>query len=182
MRAPERLVTRRLILRKYRKDDFKDFYELIRNQDVINNLNIKSEYQTSDEANALFSTILNSYGTSGNFLALAISKKEEEDFLGTCGIKSQKSNLAVSCFYALLPLNRSYGFAIEAMLKLFEYAFEVLTVPKIVIYIHPNSSDAWKVAERIGMKYLGQLKRENFIPHAMLFSIDKEEYSVQRAY
>lgn len=182
MRTPERLMTRRLILRQYTKKDFNDFYELIKNESVIKNLNIKPEYQTLDGANALLSTILNSYDTSGTILALVISNKENENYLGTCGIKSQKNCAVAKCFYALLPLNRGYGFAIEAMLKLFEYAFEVLAFLKIVTYIHPNSSHAWKVAERIGMKYMGQIRHKNFIPHAMFFSIEKEEYKVQHLY
>ena len=182
MRVPEKLVTRRLILRQYNQNDFKDFYELIKIESVINNLNIKPKDQTLDGANALFSAILNSYNTSGTFLALLISNKENENYLGTCGIISQKNSAIVKCFYALLPFNRGYGFAIEAMLKLFDYAFEVLTLPKIVAYIHPNNSNAWKVAERIGMKYMGQKRYKNFTPHAMLFSIEQEEYKAQHLY
>jgi len=150
MKVPERLETKRLILRPYSEKDINEFLDF---------------YKTSDPG-----------------FSLVISNKEDDTCLGICGLNLIKDNNNVGCLLALLPEFRGNGFAIEAMLKLIEYAFINLKIPEIVAYINPNNTRGWKVAERIGMKYLGHVQHSDFIPKAMLFTIKKEEYVVQRSY
>jgi len=153
---------------------------LIKNDTVNKNLNLRSNQHTPEGVKSFFSSILNSYDTLDPIFALVIINKENKNYLGTCGLISLRESTTVECFYALLPLYRGNGFAIKAMLKLLEYSFEVTQIPKIVIFIHPNNTRAWKVAERIGMKYMGHIKHNNIVPKAMLFSIEEKEYKVQR--
>ncbi len=68
------------------------------------------------------------------------------------------------------------------MLKLIEYAFIKLKIPKIIANIRPGNTRGWKVAERIGMKYMGHVQHNCFIPKAMLLTITKEEYVEQHSY
>jgi len=150
MKVPERLETKRLILRPYSEEEVDEF--------------------------------LDSYKIAEPGFSLVISTKEDETYLGTCGINPIRNSKNVSCLFALLPEIRGNGFAIEAMLKLLEYAFIKLKIPKIVAHIHPENTHGWKVAERIGMKYMGHVQHNEFIPKAMLFTIKYEEYDLQRAY
>ena len=180
MKVPERLETRRLVLRPYVDNDFKFFSLLIKDESFSKHRYLTPEQQTSKGEKSLFSSILNSYNSPEPIFALVICNKESEDFIGTCGLKSLEDNGTVECFYALLPEYRRNGFAIESMLKLLEFSFEELKILKIVIFIHPNNTRAWKVAERIGMKYMGHIKHNNIVPKAMLFSIEDKEYKVQR--
>jgi RimJ/RimL family protein N-acetyltransferase len=149
MRAPERLETKRLILRPYSKEDPKD--------------------------------LLNLYTVAGPGFSLAIVSKESDDPCGICSLEIVEDD-EVRCVYALLPECRGNGYAIESMLKLIDYAFTEQNIPKIVAYIHPHNTQGWKVAERIGMKYMGQIKHKDFSPNAMLFTIDREEYLIQHSY
>jgi len=182
MKVPKRLETRRLILKPYIDNDFKSFSLLMKDDSVSKNQCLTPDRQTSKREKSLFSSIINSYNSPEPILALVIRKKENEVFIGTCGLKSLGDNELVDCFYALLPQFKRNGFAIESMLKLLEFSFEELKIPKIVIYIHPNNTRAWKVAERIGMKYMGHIKHKNIVPKAMLFSIEKKEYEAQHQY
>ena len=150
MKVPERLETKRLILRPYSEEDVNEF--------------------------------LDSYKIADPGFSLVISNKEDDTYLGTCGLIPIRDNKNVGCLFALLPEFRGNGFAIEAMLKLMEYAFIKLKIPKIVAHIHPENIHGWKVAERIGMKYMGHVQHNEFIPKAMLFTIKSEEYEVQRSY
>jgi RimJ/RimL family protein N-acetyltransferase len=150
MKIPERLETKRLILRPYTKEDINKF--------------------------------LDSYKILGSGFSLVISNKDNDSYSGTCGIIPNRDNRSVGCVYALLPEFRGNGFAIEAMLKLIEYAFNKLEVPKITAHIHSDNSDGWKVAERIGMKYMGHVQHDCFMSKTMLFTIKKEEFEVQRSY
>lgn len=133
---------------------------------------------SEDDINNFLDTI--KIGEPG--FSLVISNKENGTYLGICGLKPIKNSRCVDCFYALKPEFRGNGFAIEAMLKLIEYAFTKLKITKIVAHIHPDNTRGWKVAERIGMKYMGHVKHNGFIPKAMLLTLKNEEYEVQRSY
>ena len=125
---------------------------------------------------------LDSYKIADPGFSLVISNKENDNYLGICGLNPIQNSRCVECVYVLLPEFRGNGFAIEAMLKLIEYAFTNLEIPKIVAYIHPDNVYGWKVAERIGMKYMGHVQHKDFNPKAMLLTINNEEYEVQRSY
>jgi RimJ/RimL family protein N-acetyltransferase len=182
MKIPEELETRRLILRPYIDRDFNSFSLLLKDQSVLKNLYLVPERQTSKGNESIFSSIIESYNSTEPLFALAICIKDNEVFIGTCGLIFSEINGITECFYALLPEYRRNGFAIESMLRLLEFSFGELKIPKIVVYMHPNNTRAWKVAERIGMKYLGHAKHKNILPKAMLFSIEKEEYDAQHQY
>jgi RimJ/RimL family protein N-acetyltransferase len=150
MNVPERLETKRLILRQYTGEDISGF--------------------------------LDSYKITDPGFSLVIAPKQNDTYLGTCGLSQVKDSKSVSCVYALLPEFRGKGLAIEAMLKLFEYAFITIEIPEIIAYIQPDNTRGWKVAERIGMKYMGHVQHNAFIPKAMFFTIKNEEYEMQRSY
>jgi len=182
MKVPEILETKRLVIRPFTKEDINEFMNFMINEKENANFNLRSDLQILNDPKSLFTLILNTNKLSSQFLVLVISDKGNNKFLGTCGLISTKKDESVECFFALLKEYRKNGFAIEAMLKLFEYSFLTLEIPKIVAYIHPNSSSSWKVAERIGMKYMGQFQLKNLRSKTMFFSIEKKEYKTQRSY
>lgn len=182
MKTPERLETRRLKLSPYREENFKQFYAILSNEYCIDYISLSSERTIHEKARTLFSSILSSYNTPNPNFALRIINKVNNDFMGTCGLNTSEEGTTVECFYVLIPSYRGNGFAIEAMLKLLEYSFNILDIPKIIIYLRPNNEKSWKVAERIGMKYMGHLSHSTIFPRAMLFSIEKREYESQRKY
>ena len=128
------------------------------------------------------SKFLDSYRFMDPGFSLLMSNKLNDNYLGICGLKPISESSSVGCVYALLSEFRGNGFAIEAMLKLIEYAFNMLEIPHIIAYIHPENSKGWKVAERIGMKYMGQIKHKCFVHKTMLFTLDKKEYMIQHSY
>lgn len=85
-------------------------------------------------------------------------------------------------FYIVFPKYRGYGYAIEAMKKLIEFAFKGLNLTRLITFIHPTNSKAWKVAERIGLKYMGHKQIKDISSNAMYFSIEKAEFEVQLDY
>lgn len=179
MNIPKQLETKRLILRPYIKDDFDAFLNLMRTEQVTRHLNFTQEEKTFESIKNLFYGVINSYNNRDSIFALTISHNNTGDYLGSCGLNPLKKNEGVECFYALLPQYWGNGFAIEAMRKLLEYAFSFKEIPKIVAFINPKNPRSWKVAERIGMKYLGHVSYENMTIKPMYFSIDKAEHQNQ---
>ena len=179
MDIPKQLETKRLILRPYVRDDINAFLSLMRNELVTRYLQLSPEQKTYDAINLLFDSVINSYNNPDPIFALAIIHKNTGEYIGSCGLNPQDNNAEVECFYTLLPQFWGNGFAIEAMKKIFEYAFSIKEILKIVAYINPKNSHSWRVAERIGMKYLGHIPNENMTPTPMFFSIEKIEYQNQ---
>ena len=66
------------------------------------------------------------------------------------------------------------------MKKLIDYAFSNLNISKVIAYINPEIPKSWKVAERIGMKYMGQKLLKEISSNVMYFSIEEREFEAQR--
>ncbi|MFX1313131.1 MAG: GNAT family N-acetyltransferase [Promethearchaeota archaeon] len=182
MNFPQKLETKRLYLRFFVKDDFKAFYKLISNEEIIKNFYIIDQIKEIKKVKELFDSLINPYNSLKSFLIIAITDKENENFIGFCGLKDLKRSSDVLTFYALLPEYRGFGYAIECMKKFFEYAFLRLELVKIVAFINPHYKTSWRVAERIGMKYMGHIKYKNFNPDPMFFVIEKKEFEAQQLY
>ena len=182
MNLPKKLETKRLVLRSFIKDDFKAFYNLISNEETIKGLYLTDQFKEIKKVQNLFDSLINLYNSSDSIMVLAVTDKENENFMGFCGSKDLKNTSNALSFYALLPEYRGYGYAIEFMKKLFEYVFLRLELLKIVALINPQHTKSWKVAERLGMKYMGHIKYKNFNPDPMFYIIEKKEFEAQRAY
>jgi len=182
MKFLQRLETKRLILRTLIKDDFNAFFNLISNEEIIKNLYLPNKFKEISKVQNLFDSLINPYNSSDSIMVLAVADKENEDFMGFCGLKDFEKTSNALTFYALLSKYRGYGYAIEFMKKLFEYAFLRLELPKIIAFINPQSAQSWRLAERIGMKYMGHMKYKNSNPDPMFFTIEKKEFDAQRAY
>ena len=105
------------------EEDINEFVNLLNIEKDNVNFKLRSDLFMLNDPKSLFSSILNAVKLPTQIMALVISERDSGNFLGTCGLISFNEDSEVECFYALLPQYRGNGFTIEAMLKLFEYAF-----------------------------------------------------------
>lgn len=182
MAHPNTLETKRLILRPLMMDDFSDFSNLLKGNDVSNNLEFILKTKQVINIKNLFQSLMNTGDTSKPIFTLLIINKETRDAIGSCGLLIIEGGNEAECFYALLPEYRGSGFAIEAMKKLIEYGFSKLNLLKIIAHINPIKSPLWKVAERVGMKYMGHKQINALSSKVMYYSIEKNEFEAQRSY
>lgn len=179
MNIPNILETQRLIIRPYDEKDFNSFISFMLNQTVTKFLNFTDEQKTPEGAKTLIQSITNSYNTQYSVFVLAITQKGNGIYIGSCGLSPIENGDGVECFYALLPQYWGNGYAIECVRKLFEYAFTELNLSKIVAYVNSRNTRSWKTAERVGMKYMGQMKLEDLPSEAMIFTIERNEFEDQ---
>ncbi len=165
MKIEQVLVTSRLILRELSESNLEDFFVLIKNEDINRFSDFNSLGKVSDE-----------------MLLLGIILKSGELFIGSCGLKLSSKDNDYNCFYALLPQYWGNGYAVESLKRLFDFAFNDLGADNISIYLHPENSRAWKVAERSGMMYLGQFKLKGEVYDQMYYHIEKKDYKTQQYY
>ena len=163
--TPSSLETKRLMIRQFTQEDFDNIVSFMK--DV-----------KSTNFNRLFKTIIDSYQSKEVVISYALILKSNGVFLGFCGLFTLEDNMQMECYYFLRPEHWGNGYVIESLRKIFEYAFSEPELDKIVAYIDQGNTRGWKVAERSGMKYMGNILRKdtNLKKKSMFFLIDKNDY------
>lgn len=182
MDIPNQIETKRLTLRLFNWDDINFFSNIMKDNSVAENLKFFIKTENKKNPENLFQKIIDSYDDSEPILAFLIVKKDTGNCIGSCGLIHSTGTNEALCFYQLLPRYRGSGFAIEAMKKLIEYAFLKVKLTKLITFVNPKSSKVWKVAERAGMKYMGQVHICEISSTAMYFSLETAEFDAQQLY
>jgi len=182
MKIPSKLKTKRLILRPFSSEDFKVFCKLLEEEQFRKGIKFDQRNNTTDTTKNWLNSIIQLYNSPSPIFSLIITHKESDACLGSCGLTKTEDFKVFRCYYILFPQYWGNGYAIEAMKKLFEYAFLDLHLTKLVAYITSGNNRGWKAAERAGMKYLGDLINKNTSQREMLFTIEKKEFEHQTTF
>ena len=82
----------------------------------------------------------------------------------------------MECYFILFPQYRGSGYAIEALKKSIEFAFSTFNINKLNAYISQDNKKGWLVAERSGMKYMGDIIIKQNNKKIMNFSLNKNDF------
>lgn len=167
------LETERLILREleYNKFDYAGLSSILQDKETM----YAYEHAFSDdEVNQWFNNQINRYKTYG-FGLWACILKENNEFIGQCGLTIQKVDKKIYDSYELLEIgylfNKNYwhkGFAIEAAIACKNYAFNVLKEKRVYSIIRDNNKSSQKVAIRNGMNIIDNIVKHYYnmdMPH-----------------
>ncbi|HMD01247.1 MAG TPA: GNAT family N-acetyltransferase, partial [Ferruginibacter sp.] len=86
----------------------------------------------------------------------AIHKKENDEFIGWCGLKHIPAKNEIDLGYRLLKKEWGKGFATEAALHTLEYGFKELQLSIIVGKAHVDNIASLNILEKIGMKFINE--------------------------
>jgi len=153
------LETKRLVIKQINQ---MDFYKR------DNELHQKVESYTDQSS---FST-----NNRKNTLIFTITHKVNSELLGLTFLKPLNSSSEMECFVILFPQYRGEGFAIEALKKSIEFVFSTLKIETLYAYISQDNKRGWLVAERSGMKYMGDIIIEQNNKKIMKFSLNKIDF------
>jgi len=160
----EDLETKRLLIRQVTQEDFNFLVRNVNGDTVNSGFQLNQFFEKRDTF--LFALLLRESNQTLGFVALQILEKKEQ----------------MECYYELLPQYTGNGYAIEAMKKIFRYIFTNLKLEKIVAHVDQGNSRGWKVAERSGMKYMGDIICKDATTKLMYFSIHKSDFFNQLQY
>ncbi|GAA0125102.1 GNAT family protein [Clostridium sp. CTA-19] len=139
-------MSERLVLRRFREDDWKDIHEYLSDEKVVRfePYNPFSEEESKEEA---------------------IYRTKDEAFIAVCLKESGKviGNLYFSkqdygTYELGYVFNAHYwhqGYATESANTLISYAFEKLNVRRIIAMCNPENKPSWKLLERVNMRREG---------------------------
>lgn len=102
--------------------------------------------------------------------------QESQQIIGYIFLRTFEKDKMIECYLVLFPVYIGNGFAIEALRKLYEYIFTKHKFIQILAYVEPGNTRGWKVAERSGMKYMGDKFHIGKNSKVMHFLINKRDY------
>jgi len=147
---------------------------------VIKQINLMEFYKSNSELRQKFEsyTAQTSFSTDfhRNTLIFTITHKVSDQLLGLILLKPLNTSREMECYFILFPQYRGNGYAIEALKKSIEFVFSTLKIDTLNAYINQDNKRGWLVAERSGMKYMGDVIIKQYNKKIMNFSLNKNDF------
>ena len=145
------LETKRLYLRPLELSDLDTLANIYSDEEVMRFI---ASGKTISRANTEISiTRWNEYETKHGFTNWAIIRKEDNAFIGKCGLSHLPDNSDVEISYILDEPYWGNGYASEIAEATLDYGFDKFVLKRIVALVYPQNNPSIKVLEKIGMKY-----------------------------
>ena len=166
-RDPPQLETRRLILRRMKKTDYRDMYDYASREDV-------TRYLTwYPHPNLMYTLRYLSYIATryraGEFYDWAVIWKENRKMIGTCGFTAfHYEHNSAEIGYVLHPDYWGKGVAAEAVRAILEVGFLTLNLHRMEARFMEGNDRSRRVMEKVGMTFEGMQRdamyiKENYI-------------------
>lgn len=177
--ALEELLTERLRLRRYRRDDFDDAYRLTSDPRVMRYY--PSVYDR-DRVTRMLDNILYSYDELG-YSVLVVERRSDGVYLGQIGLlhwDDVDGREDVEVAYMLAAEAWGQGYATEAARACRDWAFAHLSVDRVVSFIALPNEPSIRVAERNGMIRIKRLDENRLGIPIYVYAIGRDEWEAAR--
>jgi RimJ/RimL family protein N-acetyltransferase len=151
------IVTARLVLRRYTRDDIPDVLGLASQPSLAGVF--AERIQATVEGVRKYIDVQNSYQPfeKGRVFELAIERKEDRRVIGFVGMIRREHGQA-EIGWGLGVEYRGQGYATEAARALMGYGFHSLGLHRIYADTNTDNLASWKIMERLGMRREGLLR------------------------
>ena len=157
------LETKRLILRKVRLEDAKILWDNFFNDYEEYKFYKYDEIKNYEEFEQNALKQVSSYD-EGNYYRWNIVAKETDELVGSISLHHfDNVNNSVKIGYFILPQYRNNGYAIESVLKVIDFAFDVLKVHRISATTIEGNNISNKTLLRAGFVLEGTKKQDHMI-------------------
>ncbi len=146
----QQLETERLVIRRFKEEDWEDLYEYISDEEVVR----YEPYQ----AFSIEASQNEAKSRAENPAFLAVCLKENNKLIGNIYFAKQE----FKTWEIGYVFNRSYqgrGYATEAANAVIAYGFNTRGARRIVAMCNPLNTASWRLLERLGMRREGHLKQ-----------------------
>ena len=160
------LETNRLIIRRFKQEDWKDLYEYLSKEEVVKYepYGVSSEIQCKEEA----------LRRSSDLAFWAVCLKDNNKLIGNLYFCEENPSEFQTWELGYVFNNdfQGKGYATEACNRLLQYGFESLKVRRIVAMCNPLNTSSWKLLERL------RFRREGHSLQTVYLKLDKEGNSI----
>lgn len=144
------MKTERLLLRRFRPDDWRDLYEYLSDAEVVR----FEPYAPLTERQCQEATV--SHSESREFWTVCL--KEAGKLIGNLYVSEREQHTREIGFV----FNRFYqrrGYATEAAVALIDNMFKHENTHRVTANCNPENTASWRLLERLGMRREGHLKQ-----------------------
>lgn len=146
------LETPRLYLREFTITDAQLLLALNKDPEVLKYVHELPLQTIEDAEKVLINNILPQYSIY-NLGRMAVHLKENDEFIGWCGLKYRPELDEVDLGYRFFPSAWGNGYATESAQHVLNYGLDDLQLQRIVGRAHVENIASLKVLRKIGMKY-----------------------------
>ena len=146
--------TPRLILRQFTEADAPLILELNNDPEIVKYVHEPTLKTLGEAEKILINNILPQY--ENNLGRWAIHIKEDNEFIGWCGLKYRPEVDEIDLGYRLMQKAWGKGYATEAAWHTLDHGFRVLDLKLITGRAHIENIASIKVLEKIGMNFIGE--------------------------
>lgn len=143
------LETKRLIIREFKAEDWKELYEYLSDEEVLKFEPYKPFSEEACKEEALRRT------TDSSFLAVCL--KDNNKLIGNVYFAERDFD-AWEIGYVFNSAYQKNGYATESCIRVIDYAFKELNARRITAHCDPKNPNSWKLLERLKMRREGCLK------------------------
>lgn len=181
----KKLDTERLILRKFRKKDLDDMYEIASDEKVVKDSmfaehSVFCSHTSKDDTLRVIESAMHDYGTYES--CWAIEEKESHKVIGHIRIDDASlKNKQCTLIWSLSRKHWGIGYAEEVLRCMFKYLFENHPFDIIIVKYYSNKIFSNPILDNAGMKKDAVLRDRRINSHTgekeslVVYSILKEE-------
>jgi len=163
--------TERLLVRRYRKPDKKNFFLLNGNEDVVRYIR---PAKTKKEANEFLLKVIAYYEAEKIYGRWAVEDKLTEEFVGSFAVIPVEGKEQMQLGYALLPQHWGKGYATELTVAGLHYVFTETPIDPIYAYTEVANISSQKVLLKAGFRPNGSGNENG--KELVGFLLGREEY------
>lgn len=169
------IVTERIHLRRFTRDDLDDLHRILSDPDVVRYLGT-GQPVTKQETETALSSIIRHWETHG-MGRWALINRDTGELIGYGGLRSLEG--APELVYCLARNSWGMGLATETARACLEYGFRVRQFRRIVAVTKPENMRSRRVLERTGMICEGSARYYNL--DVVQYGLSRESYMVHVA-
>jgi RimJ/RimL family protein N-acetyltransferase len=177
-----RLITERLILREFIKEDWPDM--LAYQSDPLYLRYYEWTDRTPEAVQEFVQMFLDQQQEQPRRkFQLAVTLKAGHQLIGTCGIRLKTADAREGDIgYELSPAYWGQGYATEAARAIVQFGFAELRLHRIWSWCIADNVGSWRVMEKIGMRREGRLRENEYFEErwwdTLLYAILDYEWAI----
>ncbi len=177
------LITKRLVCRQLTIDDAEILHQYWSDVDVTEFMSL-DPFKTIEETEEMI-MLLTSLPENNQGIRWAITRKEDDKIIGTCGFHNHKpEHFRAEMGYELGREYWNQGIMTEALPAIMDYGFNCLNYNRIEAFVNYGNVRSAGLLERMGFKLDGVLReyefnRGNFVDQ-YCYSLLKKDFSRNR--
>jgi aminoglycoside 6'-N-acetyltransferase len=163
--AFSRLLTERLVIRRFEPADVEAFAAYRSDPDVARHQGWKAPYAREEAERFVESLRGVSPGAAGPWFQFAVALAPAGPLIGDCALRcGRRDPRQAELGFTIAKRHQGQGLAAEAVAAVLRYAFTTLALHRVVSYTDVRNAPARRLLERVGFRREGLL-RESLWSH-----------------